>query len=156
MFDLGLPDSVNQLNNSTAASPLNLNQMYWSWSIGYKFSKLEMRATDAGFTTLVHFGSLNCGGDISSNTCSQPFRSQIRATSTSGFNPASNSIVLDMNDALASFDPSTGTRRGCMPLKPPPAAANAEETAECPKLLSNFGLNTDGSASGTQSAFRIQ
>ncbi len=157
VFDLGLPDSLNSLSNSTTPSPLNINQMYWSWSLGYKFTRLEFQATDATFTTLLHLGSLDCGGDVSSNTCSQPFRANILASTTS-FNTDSQKVTLDMNRALSGFDPSTGSRRGCMPLKPPAASGSTtEESVECPKLLSNFGIDsTTGQAASLQSAFVIQ
>lgn len=156
VFDLGLPNSLNALSNSTTPSPLNINAMYWSWSIGYKFTRLEFQATDATFSTLLHLGSLDCGGDVSTNTCSQPFRASILATSTS-FNPKSQKVTLDMNRALSGFDPSSGTRRACMPLKPPgTGTANTEETSECPKLVGTFGLDGPGQAASLQSAFVIQ
>ncbi|MCR9143962.1 MAG: metallo-mystery pair system four-Cys motif protein [bacterium] len=157
VFDLGLPESLNQLSNSTAPSPLNLNQMYWSWSIGYKFTKIEF--TDTGSTRLVrsHFGSLNCGGDISSNTCANPYRSSVRVTSTSGFDPTTNAIALDINELTNGFDSTGGANLSCMPLKAPPAGAPAgDEVTECPKLLTQMGLDSSGNATGTQSAFAIR
>ncbi|MEQ9365228.1 MAG: metallo-mystery pair system four-Cys motif protein [Leptospirales bacterium] len=157
IFDLGLPASLNQLSNSTAPSPLNLNQMYWSWSIGYKFSKIEF--SDTGSTRLVrsHLGSLNCGGDISSNDCANPFRSEVRVTSANGFNPATNSIALDINELTNGFNSTGGANLSCMPLKSPPAGAPVgDEATECPKLLTQIGLDSSGKATGSQSAFVIQ
>ena len=156
VFDLGLPDSLNQLSNSTAPSPLNLNQMYWSWSIGYKFTKVEFQDTGSGHLMRSHLGSLNCGGDISSNTCANPFRSEVRVTSTSGFNPATNTVALDINELTNGFN-TTVAALSCMPLKPPPAGApSASEATECPKLLTQLGLDSNGQATGTQSAFVVQ
>lgn len=156
VFDLGLPESLNQLSNSTAPSPLNISKMYWSWLIGYKFSRLEF--TDTVSTNLVrsHLGSLNCGGDISTNTCANLFRSEIRVTSTTGFNPTTNSIVLDFNELMDNFD-ATGAALSCMPLKTPGATPQSiAEGVQCPKLLTQLGLDSSGNATGTQSAFVIQ
>ncbi|MCB1308591.1 MAG: metallo-mystery pair system four-Cys motif protein [Leptospiraceae bacterium] len=152
-FDLGVSESMNQLNNGTAPSPLNINQMYWSWSLGYKFTKIEFRATDATYTTQLHLGSLDCGGDVSSNSCAKPYRSSIKIVG--GFQPGFNKVTLDLNEALSGFNPSSGTRMGCMPMKPPAAGAStAEELTECPKLLGTMGVDaTSGVATGSQSAF---
>ncbi len=156
VFDLGLPESLNQLSNTTAPSPLNLNQMYWSWAIGYKFTKLEFQDTGSSLLMRSHFGSLNCGGDISSNTCANPYRASVRVTSTSGFNPATQTIALDMNELTDSFD-TTSSALSCMPLKSPPAGApSGDEATECPKLLTQMGLDSDGQATGSQAAFVIQ
>lgn len=158
VFDLGLPDSLNQLENGTAPSPLNLNALYWSWAIGYKFTRIEFTDAGAAFKTQIHLGALECGGDISQNSCAKPYRSSVRLTQSSGFNPATTSIALDFETMLASFDAFTGTRRGCMPEQPPAAgSATAEETANCPNLLGNFGLQAGtGVATGTQQAFKLQ
>lgn len=156
VFDLGLPESLNLLSNSTAPAPLNLNQMYWSWAIGYKFTKLEF--TDTVSTNLVrsHFGSLNCGGDISSNTCANPYRSSVRVTSTSGFDPSTQTIALDVNEMMDNFD-ATGAALSCMPLKAPPAGApSGDEAVQCPKLLTQLGLSSDGQATGSQASFVIR
>ena len=154
IFDLGLPTALNQLSNSTSPSPLNVNAMYWSWASGYKFTRLEFSDTGTGNIVRSHLGSQNCGGNISTNSCANPFRSEVRVTTTSGFNPVTGTIALDLNEFMNNFD-ATGGSLSCMPLKGH-GAATAGELANCPKLLTQVGLDSGGQATGSQTTFVIQ
>ncbi len=147
---MGLPYALNQLDNSTAASPLNINAMYWNWTAGFKFIKFEFR--DADSKASFHLGSQSCTG-ITMTDCSQPYRPTFDITSSTGFNPATDMVALDLNALLKNFpssftDSSGESFKRCM--------VNASD-ADCAKLLTNLGLDTTtGGASGTTSTvFRI-
>lgn len=49
-FTLGVPAKLNHGDATTAAAPLNVTSMFWTWRAGYKFLRLEMATS--GFPEL--------------------------------------------------------------------------------------------------------
>ncbi len=146
-FTLGLPYELNKTDNSGSAtsSPFNSTGMYWSWTSGYKFTKIEWNG-HAGNKVNWHIGSTGCTG-IQSADCAKPYRSTVRLTHADGFNPIADTLVFDWETALSNFPRDTGATKFCMP---------GDADADCQKLLTNVGLATTGAATGAAAAFRIQ
>ena len=48
-FNIGVPDALNHIDAATAEAPLNDTGMWWSWTGGYKFLKIDA-GTSAGNT----------------------------------------------------------------------------------------------------------
>lgn len=157
-FTLGLPYSVNKLDNTTSPSPFNISAMYWSWANGYKFTKIEFD-DENGYTTSFHLGSTGCSsGSMETSDCSNPYRSTITLTQDSGFDLSSNYIALDLNELLNNFDPSASSSGlSCMPVGKPSGSKSTEESTQCPYILTSVGLSSsDGTETGSQTAFKIK
>lgn len=151
VFDLGVPYELNHEDPTAAQSPLNVSAMFWGWAIGYKFLRLDI-AVEGAAGWAVHVGSGMCDSPNSTappeTGCDRPNRATIRL---SGFDPATDTVVLDVAELLADSDLSTGAP-GCQ--------SSPEESAQCTPLFPNLGLDfatgacTDGCAG--QSAFRVE
>lgn len=142
-FDLGVPADLNHLDANNTTSPLNIINMWWAWSSGYKFVKLEFtKDADTNFTNF-HLGSQNCptsgATPPTSGTCTNQFRPTIRVTSTQAINPGSAVINVDLEKWLDGYTHPTGTKT-CMPLS---------SGSFCNPLVTNIGLNGRVSTSGT-------
>jgi hypothetical protein len=68
-FLIGVPAAQNHLDVATAASPLDVQAMYWSWTGGYKFLKVDVVADVSGRTSFFHLGSSVCAGEPGLATC---------------------------------------------------------------------------------------
>lgn len=139
-FRIGVPEGLNHQNQATAASPLNLEGMFWSWLGGYKFLRIDVspaheremmgnNADDAGpghrggamgFPT--HLGSTMCTGNPMSAegvTCMRPNRPEVRLAA---FDASKQKIVVDLAKLLSTTDVSNngGAEPGCMsgPMDP--------------------------------------
>ena len=44
-FAMAVPFNENHLNPLTAASPLNISEMFWSWQLGHKFFRYDGKMT---------------------------------------------------------------------------------------------------------------
>lgn len=146
-FTLGVPFRMNHQNQATAASPMNLSAMFWSWQSGYKFLKIDGATRGVtGFN--IHLGSTGCDGNAmgSVTMCSAPNRATVTLM---GFNPASSTVVADLARLIANtnVDMSTGAP-GCMSSPTDP---------ECTGIFANLGLPINGGmAPMTQSFFRVE
>jgi uncharacterized repeat protein (TIGR04052 family) len=147
-FTLGLPQSLNMLRSSDSPAPLNTGAMYWSWTGGYKFTKVEF--LDGATATSLHVGSTGCTayapGTVEPVTCAKAFRGQILVTDPAGFDPTSQRIVLNLNTLFLNF--ATATGGSCMP---------GDATASCQNVLTNMGLNfNDGTSVQGTNSFEIR
>lgn len=141
-FDLGVPSDLNHLDASSSSAPLNIINMFWAWSSGYKFVKLEFtKDSDTNYTNF-HLGSQNCpttGATPPTNgTCTNLFRPTISVTSTQAINPSSAVINVDLEKWLDGYTHPTGTKT-CMPLV---------SGSFCNPLVTNVGLNGRVSTTG--------
>ncbi len=145
-FTVGLPYSVNSLQNTAQAAPLNIPAMYWSWTSGYKFMKFEYQNTGDANKMNYHLGSTGCTG-VQNSDCANPFRSNISVTSASGFALTTDRVTLNLSNLLNGVEQNLAASRTCMP---------AQGTTFCDPLLSSMALSrTDGQPSGVQTAFSI-
>lgn len=144
-FLLGVPFERNHGNPLTAAPPLNVPTMFWTWQSGYKFVRLDI-GNDWSF----HLGSTGCVSASAvrppGEPCRQPNAARIRLATDA---PAAGTIVVDLDALLAHVD--TAAEENCM-------AAYADHDA-CRGLLANLGLDpatglcVDGC--GAQAVFRF-
>ena len=153
-FTIGVPEAKNHLDNATAPSPLNLPAMFWSWTNGYKFMKVDLRAgaePDA-LPFYFHLGSAMCSGDVGSYQCMFGHRVTLRID---GFDPDAESLVFDLAALFAGADLTTPNDKmvdpvdGCMsgPMDP-----------ECPAVFDALGLQlgSNDTTPGIQKVFRRQ
>src|SRR5688572_10679522 len=137
-FKVGVPEALNHENQATAASPLNIEGMFWSWLSGYKFLRVDvapvqgMMAADVadagpghqggsmGFP--VHLGSTMCTGNPMTDegvTCKRENRPKARFAR---FDASTQKIVVDVAKLLSTTDVSKngGGEPGCMsgPMDP--------------------------------------
>jgi uncharacterized repeat protein (TIGR04052 family) len=138
-FTLGVPPEQNFLDLATAAPPLDVTGMYWSWLAGYKFLKLDGSTPMEGggiHPFLLHLGSAGCPGDNSEaaplGPCAFPNRVNVEL---SGFTRKDTKVVADLADVFANSDLSlntSGTAPGCMSEPGDP---------ECETVLPRLGVN---------------
>ena len=126
-YDSSLTPPVLLLNhsdqtvvNGSAATPMPLQDigMAWSWQSGRKFARIEFVASavapaTTGAKTMVHLGSTGCLANPSVagtvvTPCAGP--NNVPVTFTTGFNPASNKIALDLGSLFGGLDFSTGAK----------------------------------------------
>ncbi len=62
-FRLGVPAELNHLNAAKAPSPLNLSALFWAWTSGYKYLRVDSIATGAAGPFNLHLGAGECTGD---------------------------------------------------------------------------------------------
>ena len=153
-FDVAVPTASNHLNYQAANPPLSNSAMYWSWTTGYKFIKIEgliarPGVAAPGFTFNFHLGSTGCTlatpGDFSTSTCT---KLNVPAISFAAFNPATQAVAFDIAPLFAdtNFDAADGGGApGCM---------SGETDPECAPTFPKLGLAIGATLAGTQTAFR--
>lgn len=141
-FRLGVPFEVNHIDMSTAASPLNIAGMFWSWTGGYKFLRLDI-PTEHNPTYRFHLGSMQCqpaaGGGASH--CDYPNRPQVVVEE---FRLDENHLRIDLAELLRDVDMdhhTENTPHGCM---------STVDDPDCDGLFDVLGLlEPDGFAAST-------
>lgn len=133
-FTVGLSDADNHLDAATAPAPFNAQGMWWSWSGGYKYMKIDMRPAGQE-EYFFHLGATACDGSVSTGfTCQYGNRAEIVL---GGFDPGGSEIVVDAGAIFADVDvdrkPDMTTDKlpGCMAFPGDP---------ECVPMLRSFGL----------------
>lgn len=121
---VGLPNDVNHLQADAQPSPLNQSEMYWSWTSGYRFLRIEgwdETGTKSLKGGLLHLGSTGCvpndapanGGpyDLSKGaTCRYPNTIDLAFDQ---FDPEANAVVADIGTLFSTTDLVRGGG-GCM------------------------------------------
>ncbi|MCE2902336.1 MAG: MbnP family copper-binding protein [Gemmatimonas sp.] len=147
---LGVPFARNHGDLAAQAPPLSLSRLFWSWNGGYKFMRVDMRATQgdsAATAWVIHLGSTGCTGDAGAKSpasCAQPNRAEVRLP---GFDPASDVIVADLAALLARSDVRRNqpqTAMGCM---------SAPNDTDCGGLFASLGLSHPSSTGRDTPAF---
>jgi uncharacterized repeat protein (TIGR04052 family) len=137
-FSMGVPFKRNHLDVSQAPPPLSLSRLFWSWTGGYKFMRVDMRATAADSAAtpwVIHLGSTGCSPAASATTpvaqCTQPNRSSVVLDR---FDPARDIVTADLGVMLARTDVRKNqpqTAAGCM---------SADTDSDCGGLFASLGL----------------
>ncbi|MDP1569245.1 MAG: metallo-mystery pair system four-Cys motif protein, partial [Vicinamibacterales bacterium] len=97
-FRVGVPEHRNHADAATAPSPLNLSRMFWSWTAGYKYLRLDLLADGAGWN--VHLGATACTGNpVTGISCANPNRPEIRLDP---FDLGRDVVILDVAALLAA------------------------------------------------------
>jgi uncharacterized repeat protein (TIGR04052 family) len=167
-FKIGVPESRNHGNQATAPSPLNLEGMFWSWTTGYKFLRIDVapmhpEMDDSGVTPdedagaghegssgfAVHLGSTMCVGDPAMDddvTCARANRPEV---SFASFDPDEQKIVIDLKELLSTSNVAHdgGGAPGCM---------SGAMDPECPAIFSKLGLDlATGESTGNPAFMRV-
>lgn len=149
-FVLGVPFEMNHGEPTTAAAPLDITGLFWSWNGGYKFLRMDHVSDDRPQGWNVHLGSTGCTptGDpsVPATTCSNPHRV---AVELSNFDPESDVVVADLGMVLKDSDLSQNQAGapGCMSFPGDP---------ECHQVMPNLGLSYEGTAASSQVLFSVQ
>lgn len=148
-FTLGVPERLNHADQTTAAAPLDLTALFWSWNAGYKFARIDHTSDAQPEGWFVHLGSTGCEpvGDPTTpaTACANPHRPTVTLT---GFDLESEEIVADYGALLANSDLAVNEgAKGCMSFPGDP---------QCPAVMNAFGLDYEGSVSTGQSFFSVR
>lgn len=138
-FTLGLPPEQNFIDLVSAAPPLDVSGMYWTWQFGYKFLKVDgsVPSSEGGINPfLVHVGASGCPGTNAEappdGDCQYPNRVTYTLEGASNSNPR---VTADLGAILALSDLSTntdGTAPGCM---------SEPDDPECDAVFDRLGVN---------------
>ncbi|MFM7201357.1 MAG: MbnP family copper-binding protein [Myxococcota bacterium] len=151
-FTVGIPEAYNHLDAATAPSPFNIPGLWWSWSGGYKYARLDVQ-TAANPSFYFHLGATNCSGDsIVGYNCNY---SNLARISLTDLNPETDTIRLDVkelyrdSDLEASVDYVTDYISGCMAFSGDP---------ECEAIFNKLGMTFEEAQASppTQSFFLKQ
>jgi uncharacterized repeat protein (TIGR04052 family) len=150
-FVLGVPFEQNHQAASAAPAPLNLTDLFWNWQGGYKFVRIDARATvvlgDERPAFAVHLGSTGCDGTPSmggTTMCAFPNRPTVTLPA---FDPARDTIVADFAALVEGLDVyvNGGGASGCMSGRSDP---------ECAEVMRSFGIDFGGEP-GAQDFFSV-
>jgi uncharacterized repeat protein (TIGR04052 family) len=151
-FKIGVPASLNHLDAATAPSPLSLSALFWVWTDGYKFARIDTKPTAmGGMPFFVHLGAGGCTGDpamMQPVTCTNPNVPDVVLDHfhfTQGMVGVFDFGALTAGSNLAA---DQGGAPGCM----------SEKTdLDCGPIFQRLGLDlATGMPSGTQSFVRVQ
>ena len=136
-FRVGLPEHLNHLLVDALPSPLNQSAMYWSWTSGYRFLRVEgFDSKLAGLPGgLLHLGATACALNVSGDptqgaSCTYPNSFEVAFSS---FEPETNTVVFDIGTLFKDTDlaVNAGGVVGCM---------SALDDPECPPIFRKLGL----------------
>jgi uncharacterized repeat protein (TIGR04052 family) len=139
-FKVGVPFSLNHINDATAPSPLNNTGMLWNWQGGRKFIRVDgfgnPGSVDGAVAFVVHLGSTGCPGPGANSpptaACTYP---NVAEFCLDNFNADQDRVVMDMGKALAGSNVALNTANtasGCM-------SGNADP--ECIPILPRLNLD---------------
>ena len=157
VFKVGVPADRNHLSVNNVPSPLNTSPMYWSWTSGYRFARIEgVDASGKGLPGgLLHLGSTSCVATDSTDprkgaSC---IYENIVNVAFDSFDTSTNTVLLDLAKLFQDTDLAVNTANtagGCM---------SAGSDPECVPMFRKLGLplyQDDGGVvlpAGTQSVF---
>ncbi|PKN58230.1 MAG: metallo-mystery pair system four-Cys motif protein [Deltaproteobacteria bacterium HGW-Deltaproteobacteria-14] len=131
-FTVGVPEALNHEDAATAGSPLNLSSLFWSWTGGYKFFRLDLATAAGGWH--VHIGSTACtGGPDAAISCARPNRPEVRLT---GVVPGRDTVAFDLAALLSDSDLGAGDA-GCQ---------SGDDEPDCAAIFPRLGLALDDAA----------
>jgi uncharacterized repeat protein (TIGR04052 family) len=145
-FKIGVPEQRNHVNQAQSPSPLNIEGMFWSWTTGYKFLRVDVMPMDEATGFNVHLGSTMCAGDAAAGeavTCQRANRPQVRFAS---FDASKHRIVVDLAALLATSDVGQN-------MDGPPGCMSAPTDPECPAIFDALGLSLDTGESSENPTF---
>ena len=135
-FVLGVPPEMNDMamGLEQRTSPLNLSSMFWSWSTGYKFLRLD---SDGPFR--FHLGSTGCADPEDPFACSSPNEPAIALD----LDLETQSVAIDLAALLDSAD---------LEVAGEPCMSQPNNEA-CVPIFDALGLPHGDNTGGAQSAF---
>jgi uncharacterized repeat protein (TIGR04052 family) len=136
-FTVGVPFEKNHLDVSTAAPPLNVSTLFWSWEGGYKFLRLDGRTRGLPNGHNLHIGSTECqtSGPNQVTSCQNANRFEVEIAD---FDFTSSRVVLDV---AALFGSSNLDVNQAQTL---PGCQSTSTDADCAPLFQRLGLGFGG------------
>jgi len=136
-FMVGIPPELNHIDAATAPAPLNDTGLWWAWTGGYKFARIDV-ATTANPSFFFHLGATNCTvDDAGAYSCELDNNAPIELD----MDVTADVISIDLldfyadNDLDAPLDYVTDFVSGCMAFAGDP---------ECEGLMPKLGLPWEG------------
>ena len=153
-FDVGVPTASNHLNVEAANQPLSVSAMFWSWTSGYKFMKIDGNIQRPGATPVptfnFHLGSTGCTlatpGDFTTASCTTL---NVPAASFAAFNPTTQAVALDLALLFAATNFDTADGGGA------PGCMSGATDPECAPIFPKLGLPFGTTPAGSQASFRL-
>lgn len=145
---MGVPFALNHSDYATAASPLDVQAMAWSWQSGRKFAKIEVTdpagvpGTWAAGTFNFHLGSTGCTGNPASGdtvSCVAPNRMDFHFHD---FNPSTQKIAVDLQALVAGTD-ITVNQAGA------PGCMSGGTDPECLHVFQSLAIDWKADGTGT-------
>ena len=143
-------DSLNHVLAATQPPPMNVSSMFWGWSAGYDFLRVDGTTDTLAFTTFL-LGATECSGDAraGTRTCAHGNRAEIEVAVPSLSALQAGAIVADLSDLFSTTDMrvDAGGPLGCMsePIDP-----------ECTTMFAALGMDLSGGTGGAQHFFRFE
>jgi uncharacterized repeat protein (TIGR04052 family) len=154
-FTVGVPFEKNFLLADNQLPPLNQSSMYWSWTGGYRFMRIE--GVDAAGVALpgglLHLGSVGCTPVDTTDprkgvtSCTAGNRPEVNFAA---FDANTNKVVVDIGTLFKDTDlaaNTTGSSTGCM---------SAPTDPECAPMFPKLGLAFGSNAAGAQTVFTME
>ena len=134
-FTIGVPEDRNHLLNADQPSPMNAPNMFWAWTSGYKFMKLDVTPV-GGTVWSFHLGSGGCTGNPATGETAECLRINRPEIALDGFDVDTDTIQFDYGNLVANSNVSQnlGGAPGCM---------SGNTDPECPEVFTALGLNLD-------------
>lgn len=166
-YEIGVPETLNHSDYATAAKPMNVAAMAWSWTSGRKFMKVELNpqggvsvvrtntSTTPATTTSstastwnLHLGSVGCTTNATTGaySCTNSNRMLVKLAN---FDYNTQKISLDLNALFSGTDLTSDTAGavGCM---------SGTTDTECKAIFNAFKIDLSGglqTTAGVQSVF---
>lgn len=149
-FRLGVPEAMNHVNAATQPAPMNVSSMFWGWSAGYDFLRVDGHTDVLPFTTFT-LGATECSGDarMGTRTCAHGNRAEIEIPVPSLEALEDGVVVADLSDLFSTSDMrvDAGGPLGCMSEVSDP---------ECAAMFAALGMDLSGGTGGPQHFFRFE
>jgi uncharacterized repeat protein (TIGR04052 family) len=167
-FDVGVSQPLMQeiiAANTVESAPSPLDEMYWSWGMGYRHFVFNMTIDDAKGSGegYLHLGSTDCGGKGENALESQDRCDFVNtpAVELQGFDLESDVVAVDLSKALGNLDfvvelydhhsqkplgDAVGVECHSFPMQP-----------DCATIFENFGMDieTGESSIASETVFGI-
>ena len=136
-FTVGVPFAMNHLDASTAAPPLNVSTLFWSWEGGYKFLRLDGRTRGLPNGHNVHLGSTGCqtSGPNQVTSCQNSNRFEVELTD---FDFTSSRVVLDVATLFGNSNLDVNQAQSA------PGCMSTSDDGDCAPVFQRLGLAFGG------------
>ncbi len=150
-FDVGFPENENHIDAAIAKAPLNAPGMWWSWTGGYKFMRIDVSVENSG-TWFVHLGSDGCQAMAGNKY--QCASSNLLPIKFDTFNAEKDAISIDLAALYANADLTTKAD-GMIDFVP--GCMSSDTDPDCPAIFKNLGLKLKpADAVVPQSVFKVE
>jgi uncharacterized repeat protein (TIGR04052 family) len=137
-FTVGVPFEKNHQDASTAGAPLNVSTLFWGWTGGYKFIRLDGRTSGLPNGHNLHLGSTRCetSGPNQVTSCQNANRAEVEI---GGFDPTQGQrVVLDV---AALF---SGSNLDANQAQSGPGCMSEPGDTDCAPIFQRLGLGFGG------------